>query len=92
MQTVEAMYDPKQCLAFKEAVNVTGPVKVLVNFVEPFSTASPEKGSASALMAALEANRLPNSAELSGPEIDAQFIELAENGPQRRFGAMKGQA
>jgi len=32
LQTVEASYDPKQGLAFKEAV--TRPVKVLVTFVE----------------------------------------------------------
>jgi hypothetical protein len=92
LQTVEAIYDPKQGLAFKEAVNVTGPVKVLVTFVEPSYPASPAKGSASALMAALEANQLPNSAKLSDAEIDAQIRELAENCPQRRFGAMKDQA
>ncbi|MDD2760364.1 MAG: hypothetical protein PHH11_08720 [Methylomonas sp.] len=61
LQTVEAIYDPKQGLAFKEAVNVTGPVKVLVTFVEPSSPASPAKGSASALMAALKqtGHRIP---------------------------------
>jgi len=83
LQTVEAIYDPKQGLAFKEAVNVTGPVKVLVTFVEPSSPASPAKGSASALMAALEANRLPNSAKLSDTEIDAQIREMSESWDER---------
>lgn len=71
LRTVDAIYDPKQGLAFKGAANVTGPEKVSVTFIEPSSPASPAKDSASAITAALEANRLPNSAKLSDSEIDA---------------------
>ncbi|BBL60699.1 hypothetical protein MKFW12EY_43120 [Methylomonas koyamae] len=60
----------------------------MVTFVEPSFPAPPSKVSASASMAALEANRL----KLSDAEIDAQIRELVENYPQRRFGVMKGQA
>ena len=79
LQTLEAIYDPNKGLAFSEAVEITGPVKVLVTFLSPSSSKPPEKGSAQVLIAALRANPLPVTERLSDDEIEAQVRESAES-------------
>lgn len=80
LQTVEAIYDPKQGLAFLEAIEIRNPVKVLVTFIEPYQAVPIiEKGAAHTLLATLKAHPLPESARLSDAEIDAQIREAAEN-------------
>lgn len=57
LQTIEAVYDPTRGLSFSEKVEIGGPVKVLVTIVEPLGR--PERGSALALSAALDACPIP---------------------------------
>ena len=73
LQTVEAIYDPKQGLVFSEPVSVQNPVKVLVTFIE--SKPVFEKGSAQGLLAVLKANKLPQFAQASDADIEAQIQE-----------------
>ena len=79
LQTLEAIYDPNKGLAFSEAVEITGPVKVLVTFLSPSTSERLEKGSAHALIAALRANPLTITERLSDEEIEAQVRESAES-------------
>lgn len=80
LQTVEAIYDPKQGLIFSEPVAVENTVKVLVTFIESVPVKpSFKKGSAHGLLAVLKAHPLPPAAQLSDAEIDAQIQENAHS-------------
>ena len=79
LQTLEAIYDPTKGLAFSEAVEISGPVKVLVTILSPSLSEPPERGSAHALIAALRANPLTITEQLSDEEIKAQVRETAES-------------
>ncbi len=62
LQTIEAVYDPKQGLRFAEAVEIGGPVRVQVTIIEPCQPPSkPSQGSPQALLAAMDAFPLPTS-------------------------------
>ncbi|MEI6415679.1 MAG: hypothetical protein WCP34_15660 [Pseudomonadota bacterium] len=78
LQTIEAIYDPQQGLAFSEAVDIKEPVRVLVTFVAPCRSVTPDKGSSHALLAALRAHPLPESVRLSDADIEAQIREISE--------------
>jgi hypothetical protein len=73
LKTVEAIYDSKQGLAFKEAVNVTEPVKVLVTFVERDKVRRPNR-LCRAVRGATVANDAPN-----GSILIARLIALNSN-------------
>lgn len=76
LQTVEAIYDPKQGLNFSEPVEINEPVKVLVTIITPCSSLTgAEKGSAAALVAALERHPSVESEYLSDEAIEAQVAE-----------------
>ncbi len=79
LQTLEAIYDPNKGLAFSEAVEISGPVNVLVTFLSPSLSEQLQKGSAHALIAALRANPLLVNERLSDEEIENQVRESAES-------------
>ncbi|MEI6747387.1 MAG: hypothetical protein WCL34_15600 [Methylococcaceae bacterium] len=79
LQTVEAIYDPQKGLAFSEAVNVTAPIKVWVTFAESSRFLTPKKGSAQALLNTLKMNSLPQTAQVSDADIDAQIQEISQS-------------
>jgi hypothetical protein len=79
LQTVEAIYDPQKGLAFSEAVNVTAPIKVWVTFAESSQFLTPKKGSAQALLNTLKTYSLPETAQVSDADIDAQIQEIAQS-------------
>ncbi len=72
LQTIEAIYDPKQGLAFSEAIDIRQPVRVLVTFITPCQpSVMPDKGGTPALLAALLAHPLPEAVRLADSEIEA---------------------
>jgi hypothetical protein len=79
LQTVEAIYHPQNGLTFSEAINITEPMRVLVTFVEQSQFFAPSKGSAQALFASLKAHPLPESAQVSDADIDAQIQDIAQS-------------
>jgi hypothetical protein len=81
LQTIEAIYDPKTGLAFSEAVEITESIKVLVTILSPCQAVAlpPERGSAQALIAALQAHPLSEGEGFSDEQIEAQVLEAREN-------------
>ena len=80
LQTIEAVYDPKQGLSFAEAVEIDGPVRVLVTIIEPSRQfTKPGKGSAQVLLAAMDALLIPESELLTDEDIEAQVAEARDS-------------
>ena len=79
LQTIEAVYDPKQGLSFAEAVEIDGPVRVLVTIIEPSRFTKPGKGSVQALLAAMDAFLAPESEQLTDADIEAQVAEARDS-------------
>lgn len=75
LQTIEAIYEPKKGVVFKEAMNISVPTKVLVTFIEPYQ----EKGSPQALLNVLKKHTLPQSAQLTNEEIEQQVQDIAQS-------------
>jgi len=80
LQTIEAVYDPKQGLSFAEAVEIDEPVRVLVTIIEPCRPFNKQgKGSAQALLAAMDAFPIPESEQLADADIEAQVAEARDS-------------
>ena len=78
LQTIEAIYDPEQGLLFSEQVSIDHRVKVLVTIMSDAPTKNPIKGSAQALLAAINAHPLTAVENYSDTQIEAQVQEARD--------------